>query len=101
MARAGEAPVEARIVSPESALSIIREAGSVDIDPTKLHMMQVDGAVEAYTVGEDYLLDRALVEADCLGSAAHASGLRKIGFLAEGECSNLIEGLAWIVRLSR
>ncbi len=99
--RAGETPVDTRTVSPDSRLSIAREAGSVKIDPTKLHMMQVDGAVEAYTVGEDYLLDRALVEADCLGSAAHASGLRKIGFLADADCSKLIEGLAGIVRLSR
>ena len=71
------------------------------IDPTKLHMMQVDAAVEAYTVGEDYVLDRALVEADCVGSAAHAMGLKRIGFLSDDDCQELLEGLREIIALSR
>ncbi len=71
------------------------------IDPTKLHMMQVDEAVEKFTVGDDYILDRALVEADCFGSAGHAAGLRKIGFLSEDDHASLIDGLREIVALSR
>jgi argininosuccinate lyase len=73
----------------------------VKIDPTKLHMMQVDEAIEKFTVGEDYILDRALVEADCFGSAGHAAGLRKIGFLSEDDHVSLAEGLREIVGLAR
>jgi len=73
----------------------------VKIDKNKLHMMQVDEAIEKFTVGEDYILDRALVEADCFGSAGHAAGLKKIGFLSEEDHGSLIEGLRDIVELSR
>ena len=38
----------------------------------------VDPAVLAYTAGEDIRLDRALVEVDCLGSAAHARMLAEM-----------------------
>ena len=61
------------------------------IDPTKLHMMEVDKAIEAYTVGKDYLLDRRLVEADCFGSAGHASGLRKAGLLSDSDYGQDLE----------
>ena len=71
------------------------------IDTNKLHMMQVDEAIEKFTVGEDYILDRALVEADCFGSAGHAAGLRKIGFLSEADHASLAEGLREIVETSR
>ncbi len=71
------------------------------IDPTKLHLMQVDEAIEKFTVGEDYVLDRALVEADCFGSAGHAAGLRKIGFLSDADHASLAEGLREIVGLAR
>jgi len=64
-------------------------------------MMEVDEAIEKFTVGEDYILDRALVEADCFGSAGHAAGLKKIGFLCEEDHASLIEGLREIVELSR
>ena len=65
------------------------------IDPTKLHMMQVDEAIERFTVGDDYLLDRALVEADCFGSAGHAAGLKKIeqGITSKLEVQRVVEGL--------
>jgi argininosuccinate lyase len=64
-------------------------------------MMQVDEAIERFTVGEDYVLDRALVEADCFGSAGHAAGLLKIGFLSGADLASLIEGLREIVELAR
>ena len=70
-------------------------------DPSKLHMMKVDEAVEGYTVGIDYLLDRGLIEADCFGSAGHAAGLAKIGVLSESDCESLVEGLREIVELAR
>ncbi len=56
--------------------------------------------VERYTVGRDYLLDRDLVNADCLASMAHAAMLEKIGLLSAGESSALHGGLAEIVRLN-
>ena len=56
--------------------------------------------VERYTVGRDYLLDRDLVNADCLASMAHAAMLEKIGLLSAGESSSLHGGLAEIVRLN-
>ena len=64
-------------------------------------MMKVDEAVESYTVGADYLLDRRLVEADCFGSAGHAAGLAKIGILKSEDYESLREGLREIVELSR
>jgi len=71
------------------------------IDPTKLHLMPVDEAVEDYTVGVDYVLDLRLIEADCFGSAAHAAGLRKIGVLSDADFDSLREGLVEIVELFR
>ncbi len=45
----------------------------------------LDPVVERYTVGDDYLVDRELVEYDCLASIAHARMLRKMGFLTAKE----------------
>lgn len=73
----------------------------MQIDQSKLHLMKVDPRVETYTVGDDYLLDRRLVEADCFGSAAHASGLARIGLLSQEELRSLLEGLREIVLLDR
>ena len=42
----------------------------------------IDPEIEQFTVGEDHLLDRALVRADLAGSAAHATMLAKIGVLS-------------------
>jgi argininosuccinate lyase len=60
----------------------------------------LDELVERYTVGRDHLLDRDLVNADCLASMAHAAMLEKIGLLSSGERSSLHGGLAEIVRLN-
>jgi argininosuccinate lyase len=60
----------------------------------------LDALIERFTVGEDYLLDRGLVNADCLASMAHAAMLEKIGILTPQEGSALHEGLAEIVRLN-
>lgn len=73
----------------------------MEVDPSKLHLMKVEPRVEAYTVGDDYLLDRRLVEADCFGSAAHAAGLAKIGLLSAEDLSALKDGLREIVTLHR
>jgi len=37
----------------------------------------LDSRVEAFTVGEDYILDRDLVPADCVASMAHAVRLMR------------------------
>jgi argininosuccinate lyase len=49
-------------------------------------------------VGEDYLLDRDLVRADVLGSAAHATMLAKIGVLTKAERGRLLKGLRAILK---
>lgn len=53
----------------------------------------IDPEIERFTVGEDYVLDRDLVRADCLGSAAHATMLAKIGVLTAKERDGLLKGL--------
>ena len=39
---------------------------------------EVDADVLAYTAGQDRVLDLALVEADCFGTAAHVSMLARL-----------------------
>jgi len=58
--------------------------------------------VLAYTVGKDPLLDLVLVEADCIGSAAHATMLASIPvrpkILRVKEKQDLVRGLVGIMR---
>jgi argininosuccinate lyase len=61
----------------------------------------VDKEVEAFTTGDDYLLDRELVEADCVASAAHACMLAKIGILTRDEAEKLAAELRAIAADSR
>jgi argininosuccinate lyase len=58
---------------------------------------ELNELIEAFTVGDDYLLDRELAAADCLGSAAHATMLGKIGIITESELSQVIEGLKMVL----
>jgi argininosuccinate lyase len=60
----------------------------------------LDPLIERFTVGDDYLLDRSLVNADCLASMAHAAMLEKIGILSPPERKALHRELAEIIRLS-
>jgi len=60
----------------------------------------LDAEVEAFTVGSDYLLDRELVAADCLGSMAQARMLAKIGVLSAEEAAALVGELKQVVRLA-
>ncbi|HID10807.1 MAG TPA: argininosuccinate lyase [Candidatus Latescibacteria bacterium] len=62
---------------------------------------ELDEEMEAFTVEEDYLLDRKLVEADVLGSIAHAKMLSEAGILTEGEFRRLKEGLVEVLELHR
>lgn len=57
--------------------------------------------VEAFTVGNDYLLDQELVFYDCLASKAHASVLEKSGLLSPEETSRIKQGLDEIIALQK
>jgi len=60
---------------------------------------ELDRLVEEFTVGEDYLLDGALVKWDCLGSIAHAAMLERIGVLKPDEFRALKGRLLEIIAL--
>jgi argininosuccinate lyase len=62
---------------------------------------RLDKEVESYTVGEDYLLDQALVPYDCMASIAHAGALRTAGVLTETERRKLVRGLRRILDLAK
>lgn len=57
--------------------------------------------VEQFTVGDDYILDRRLVQYDCLASIAHSRMLGKIGLLKSGEVSKLVKTLRHIIALDK
>ena len=60
---------------------------------------QLNKQIEAYTVGNDYLIDQKLVKYDCQGSIAHVKMLKKIGVLTSKECDKLIMALCEIIKL--
>ena len=60
---------------------------------------ELDATVEMFTVGEDYILDMALVPWDCTGSIAHARMLNSIGVLTDEEYGQLKGRLNEIIRL--
>ncbi|MCD5397984.1 argininosuccinate lyase, partial [candidate division NPL-UPA2 bacterium] len=55
--------------------------------------------VEKFTVGDDYLLDRELIEADVLGSLAHARMLTSLKILTVAEFKKLKKALLEILHL--
>jgi len=65
----------------------------------------VDTDVLAFTAGEDIRLDYALIEADCLGSAAHVTMLSKIPvdppLFTSAQRDKVIAGLSKICALAR
>jgi len=61
----------------------------------------LDDEMEKFTVGNDYILDVALVESDVLGSIAHARMLAAIGILTNDELERLRAGLAEVLDLHR
>ena len=62
---------------------------------------EVDAEVLAYTAGKDRVLDLALVESDCLGTAAHATMLSRVPvtppLLSEQDVRSIIAELRAIV----
>lgn len=61
---------------------------------------ELDAVVEQYTVGEDHILDRALIRWDCVGSIAHAEMLCAIGILSREEFEALRQRLNELIRLA-
>lgn len=53
----------------------------------------LDPAIHAFTVGEDYLTDLALVPHDCVASAAHARMLSRAGLLDPKDADALVAAL--------
>ncbi len=60
----------------------------------------LDQVVEHFTVGEDYLLDRNIVNGDCVSGIAHAEMLESIGILTEIEFKSLRNELVNIIKLN-
>lgn len=61
----------------------------------------LDREIEKFTVGNDYLIDKALVKYDVLGSIAHAEMLCKIGILKKEEFRKLQKALLDILDLDK
>ena len=59
---------------------------------------ETDAVMEAFTTGRDFILDRELLVADCLGSIAHAWMLARVGLLTEQERDGLTAELRGILR---
>jgi len=61
--------------------------------------LQINKAVENYTVGVDYLLDLELLPYDIQGTIAHAKMLHKIKIVSSKELAFLLKGLNEILTL--
>ena len=60
----------------------------------------LNSLIERFTVGEDYLLDRKLVPADCFGSLGHASMLHGRDLISGEDYEAVARGLTEIVELA-
>ena len=61
----------------------------------------LDKEIEKFTVGNDFLIDKNLLEYDCIASIAHGKMLKKIGILNQSELKNLTKGLNEIMKLAK
>jgi len=61
---------------------------------------RVHGKIEAFTVGNDYILDLELVKYDCQASIAHAKMLEKSDILTGEEVEKLVAELEHIISLA-
>ncbi|HAV43488.1 TPA: argininosuccinate lyase [bacterium] len=59
---------------------------------------ELNREIECFTVGEDYLLDQALVKADAIGTLAHAKTLEQAGILNSYEVESLKKVLLKILK---
>jgi len=73
--------------------------------PKRTLVGNIDAAVLAFTAGQDAVLDRELVEADCIGTAAHVTMLAAMRLerpvIAEAECAAVKQALLDIMRGAR
>jgi argininosuccinate lyase len=60
----------------------------------------LDSLMEAFTVGDDPVLDARLVNADCVASIAHAQMLESIGVLSAADLASLKRELTKIIDLN-
>jgi len=60
---------------------------------------ELDSFVENFTVGNDYILDKNLVAADCLSSIAHAKMLSSVKIISKEDFDKLRQGLIQILEL--
>ena len=63
--------------------------------------VDLDKAVEAFTVGKDTALDNVLIPYDCKASIAHARMLGEMGYLENNEVEELVMELENIINLHR
>ncbi len=61
---------------------------------------KIESRIEAFTVGKDFILDKALAKYDCLASIAHSAMLQKIGILTIEEFESLKRELIQIIILN-
>ncbi|MBN2164505.1 MAG: argininosuccinate lyase [Pontiellaceae bacterium] len=65
----------------------------------------IDNEVLAFTAGRDVELDHALIEVDCIGTAAHVTMLSRMpvdpALITDAERAQVIEGLVEIIGLAR
>jgi len=61
--------------------------------------INVNKEIEDYTVGNDYLIDLALVKYDCVASIAHAKMLAKVKLITKSEANKLEKELNNIIKL--
>ena len=62
--------------------------------------IEVDKAVEKFTIGKDRKMDLYLAKSDVLGSIAHATMLESIGLLTSSELKDLLSALKEIYQLA-
>ena len=60
----------------------------------------LDEQIEAFTVGDDVVLDMDLVEADCLGSIGHVRTIEKAGILTSDEADQICQELVRVLAVS-
>src|SRR3989344_3019489 len=61
----------------------------------------INRKIEEFTVGDDFVTDRALVKYDCIASIAHARMLGKIKVLKKSEVARLVKELSHIIILDK
>lgn len=59
----------------------------------------MDARIEAFTTGNDPVLDQELIPFDCLATIAHVTMLQEIGILDPGETGQLITALNELIDL--